>query len=82
MAICGLVITLSQDPDQRSHAKQFLASADGLTLGEPNGQRIPAVLETGGKADYRQRWDELQAMTGVTHLDLTYVNFEDQEEAK
>lgn len=77
MTICGLVITLSQDPKQREQALDALAAAGDLTLGAATGQRLPAVLESGsGKADYRQRWDELQALPGVTQLDLTYVNYE------
>jgi len=76
MAICGLVITLSEEQEQRELALQALETAPDLTLGEGEGGRIPAVLEAAGKADYRERWEELEAMPGVTHLDLTYVNFE------
>lgn len=76
MAICGLVITLSQEQDQRALAMKALETAKDLTLGSGAGGRIPAVLECAGKADYRQRWEELEALAGVAHLDLTYVNFE------
>ena len=78
MAICGLVITLSQQPDERELALAALAEAEDVTLGEAHCARLPAVLETaGGKADYRGRWEELERLPGVTHLDLTYVNFEE-----
>ena len=81
MTICGLVITLSQDPGQRELALEALGTANDITLGDGVGQRLPAVLEhDGGRADYRKRWEELEAMPGVPHLDLTYINYEHQEE--
>jgi hypothetical protein len=76
MAICGLVITLEQAPEEQALAIQALKDAPDVTLGEATGERIPAVLESAGKADYRQRWEELLAVPGVAHLDLTYVNYE------
>ena len=77
MAICGLVITVSERPDARGLALARLAEIEGLLLGEASGQRIPAVLERGGRHEIERLWQQLGTLPGVLHLDLAYAHYGD-----
>ena len=73
MAICGLVITLSRSDEERPVTVARLRAEPALTLGEPQGPRLPAVLEVRDRAELRERWERLLDTPGVTHVDLAFA---------
>ena len=77
MAVCGLVITLSEI--EQATSSKVLAELGWLTLGEQQRLRLPAVMEPRDRQDFRHCWDALLAVDGVVHLDLVYVDYESDE---
>jgi hypothetical protein len=76
MAISGLVITLSEDAMAAEAAAAWLEADARVTLGERFGRRLAAVAETPSVEADRALWDELNAMAGVTRVDVTYVHLD------
>ncbi len=88
MAICGLVITLEGDAPQRAATLARLADEPGITVGWPAAEdqevvaeaaRVPAVLESEGKAEYLARWRRVAELSGVAHVDLAYVHYDESD---
>lgn len=77
MPISALVITLRDTPPEREHALAELAREPCLELGEARGPRIPAVSETPTLEAGRQLVERLLSTTGVAHVDVLSVHFED-----
>lgn len=79
MPISGLVVTLSDDKQQRHRAIATIDADDRLTIGERQKNRLPVVAETGTIGEGRQLMrEELLEIDGVMFVDLVTVNFEDQ----
>jgi hypothetical protein len=78
MTISALVITLTSDAPIRSRALATLLATEALTLGEPNGARVPAVLETSSLRASRDVVEGLQATPGIQTVDVVQVHFEDE----
>lgn len=77
MAVSGLVVTLAQDPALAEASLAALVRDARLTLGERFGRRLSLVAETPGPREDRQLCDDLRAMPGVVHVDVTFVGFDE-----
>ncbi|MEW5852689.1 MAG: hypothetical protein AB2A00_28145 [Myxococcota bacterium] len=79
MPVSALVITLSDDVDEREHALSVLGAHAGLVLGpEQAGRRVPAVLETATLGEgIRRLEEELPLVRGVRFIDVVSVDFSD-----
>lgn len=80
MPVSALVITLSREPKARQAALDWLSADARITLGEPQRDQLPVVLETAtlrGGVDAVRR--ELPAVTGVAFVHVISVDFSDLE---
>ena len=78
MAISGLAILLSPEPDQRESALSALAAHPQLELGPRNGDRISAVLDTPDTHQDRLAVKQLENLSGVLRVDLVCVYFDEE----
>lgn len=77
MAISGLVITLSGDGQEAAQALAWLEADARITLGARDGRRVAAVAETPSVRADRDLWDEVHALEGVEHVDVTFVGLDE-----
>lgn len=68
--LSSLIITLSEAPSARAAALATLALRPDLTLGEPGGAWVPAVLDS---ADPYEAFREIEAIPGVTLVEVVFV---------
>ncbi len=80
MAITGLVLTLSDDPEERARALERLESEPAVTLGESSGARYPVVVDTPSSREDRDVFQRLSVTEGVRLVELVCANFEDSED--
>jgi len=78
MAISGLAILLSPEPEQRESALQALQDCPQLELGPSNGDRISAVLDTPDTHQDRRIFRQLEKLPGVLRIDLVCVYFDEE----
>lgn len=76
MAITGLVITLSGDPVASKEAWRAIEGHDLLSLGEPNGRKVPVVADAPSREDDMAVWQWLNELNGVDFVDVVYVDVE------
>jgi len=79
MPISGLVITVANEADTLVLVRSALALEPGLTLGETQGPRIPAVLEAADEDASKLAHDRLVRMPGVVQVDVVFVGFDEAE---
>lgn len=77
MPISALVITLKETWLEREHALAELAREPCIELGEAQGLRLPAVLETPTLEAGRRLVERVLSTAGVAHVDVLSVHFED-----
>jgi nitrate reductase NapAB chaperone NapD len=70
------VVTLSNAPEKHTEVIAALRSIPALTLGEPNGHRIPLVVEADAQ-DSRHWHDWIANLPGVAHVEVAFVSFEE-----
>ena len=68
--LSSLIITLADTPSERAEALAALAKRADLTLGEPGGSWVPAVLDS---ADPYGAFRELEALPCVTLVEVVFV---------
>ena len=73
MTIAALVLVL--DPLLRVPTLAKLAALPFLTLGEPAGARLPAVLEAPDQQTGGRLLDELEAHPGLLAIELVSAHF-------
>jgi len=76
MPVSALIITVHGKADQPALRAQ-MAKIAGLELGEAQALRWPAVTETDSLEQGRELLERVQALSGVVHVDVLSVNFED-----
>ena len=76
MPIFGFVLTLTA-ASGTSRALEALAREPGVTLGAPNGSRLPVVLELEAHADPEARVAGWLALPDVLHVDYAFADFDD-----
>lgn len=72
----ALVVTLAEGAGARSSAVAILAADERLTLGDPEGARLPVVAETKGLADSEALVERLATLPGVLAVDVVVVDFD------
>jgi hypothetical protein len=77
MPILGVVAVLSSRPDERAAALAALQADPRVTPGDPQGDRLPLVLETRDRADDKACWAALEAIPGLVALDVAFADFSD-----
>ena len=65
MAISGVVITL-RTPEAGLHRLEM----DGVTLGQPQGDRVPAVIEARDLESSARIFEHLEEIEGVVRIEL------------
>lgn len=76
MPVLSAVLTL---PDPAA-ALTALASKPEVTIGPPKGVRYPVVLSTDSRQADKALWSWVQALPGVIHVELVFVDFSDLHE--
>lgn len=76
MAVTGLIITLSGDPEASEEARRAMEGHDLLSLGEPNGRKVPVVADAPSQEDDMAVWQWLNELNGVDFVDVVYVDVE------
>ena len=76
MAIAGLVITLSGDPAASEEAWRAMEGHELLSLGKPNGRKVPVVADAPSQEDDMAVWQWLNELNGVEYVDVVYVDVE------
>ncbi len=74
MPISGLVLSLREPVEE---ALAVLRTQSALELGELNGQRVPAVLETSSLRESEDLVRLLATLPGVLAVDVVTVDFTD-----
>ena len=77
MPISGLVLSLREPVDP---TLTLLRRHSALELGEPCGQRVPAVLETASLRESEELVRSLAAIPGVLLVDVVTVDFVESTE--
>lgn len=77
MPVVGAVLTLSAEPAERVATLWALNADHRVTLGEVHEPRLPVVVETTGRAEDRQFWRDLEALPGVTLIEVCFADFSD-----
>lgn len=77
MPISGFSITLADDEASAQASLQIMSRDGRLELGPRKGRRIAAVGETPTTREDRALWDWLNALPGVVHVDVVFVEFND-----
>lgn len=78
MAISGVVLTLNPDPEVRRVCIEALANEPSLTLGEEQGDRLAAVIDTPTIREGYRAWDRIAQVEGVLLLEMVCVDYEDE----
>ena len=68
--LSSLIITLANTPTERAAALAALTARADLTLGEPGGNWVPAVLDS---ADPYGAFRELEALPGIVLVEVVFV---------
>jgi hypothetical protein len=82
MPISGLVITVRETSGATGDVMRRLASEPRLACGEPQGNRLPAVLETAQAGESRAVHEWLLLVPGVVNVDVVFVGFEEERSAR
>lgn len=78
MPISSLVITYGNTAEAKS-ARELLTSDTRIELGELVGIRQPLVIETTTQNEDKDLWKWINSLPGVTHVDVAFVSFLDDE---
>lgn len=74
MVISSLVVTV--EPDACVRVIEAIATRGDLTLGEPQGIRIPVVGEHADAGAGARAIDEVTALDGVLRVDVVAIDFD------
>jgi hypothetical protein len=79
MVLSALVVTLSDDVDERAFALALLRGDKRIAIGDAEGTRVPVVLETSTAREGAQLAEALLDVDGVRLVDLVLADFSDEE---
>ena len=77
MPVLGAVVSLCEEGPQRQQALEFLAAHPAITVGAPQVQGLPVVVESSSRTEDREIWKALESQPGILFLALVYVDFSD-----
>ncbi|MFT7521488.1 MAG: hypothetical protein ACI9MC_003639 [Kiritimatiellia bacterium] len=75
MPVHAAVLTL--DPSAAPTTLQKLGCMEWLTLGEPQGFRLPVVADPPDRDADRVVWRAIEHLAGITHIELVFSEFSD-----
>lgn len=73
MPVLSAVLTLPK----AEAALTAMAEKPEVAIGPPNGVRYPVVLSTDSREADKALWKWVQALPGVTHVELVFADFSD-----
>jgi hypothetical protein len=79
MVLSALVVTLSDDDEERECALALLSADPRIAMGDAEGARVPVVLETSTAREGAQLAEALLDVDGVRLVDLVLADFSDEE---
>ena len=77
MPISSLIVR-TEEPKQ-AFVVEALATHPAIEVGHVGTGSIAVITETPGKDADTYLWKQIEAIEGVTHVELIYHNFEDLE---
>jgi nitrate reductase NapAB chaperone NapD len=77
MPVAALVVTLDADPTQQRNALLSLTADVQVTLGRPNGLRLPVVIEGNDDQDTLIALQRAERTVGVVLIEVVSVDFSD-----
>lgn len=77
MPVSGLIISLSEDRRERDGALQAIKHHNAISTGEPQGLRLPVVVDTPCSEADREVWLWLHELPGVLFVDLVCTDASD-----
>lgn len=77
MPVCGWVVRMTGEPGRWEEARRALARLRGITVGEPQGPRLPVVSEGEDPAEVYAVPERLLSVPGVAHVDLVFSDLSD-----
>jgi len=78
MPISGLAITLARDSTLADAARRALDNDGRVELGPEHAHRIAATIETQSQQEDRRLREWIDALPGVTHVDIAFIHFDDE----
>jgi hypothetical protein len=80
MPTSGLILTLDEDPAERSRAISWLASDPRISCGELQGAHLPVAAQTDTlEAGIALVREELPSQPGISFVHVVCVDFEDAD---
>lgn len=76
MPVSGLAITLSSDARAAAECLRALETESRIELGPRHGNRLAIVTETQSQEEDKALWAWLDALPGVTLVDVAFVHFD------
>ena len=77
MPVSGLVVSLANEPNLRETAIDAIRQESQIEIGVINSLRMAVVVDTPSSEEDKEIWTWLNALPGVTFVDVAMVGFED-----
>ena len=77
MPVSGLVVSLANEPNLRETAIDAIRQESQIEIGVINSLRMAVVVDTPSSEEDKEIWNWLNALPGVTFVDVAMVGFED-----
>ncbi len=77
MPIIGAVLQLSEEASEKSAALEFVEQHSQITVGEPQVNGLPIVLDAESRTAEKAIWAEINAEPGIVFSSVVYVDFSD-----
>ncbi|MBT3218559.1 MAG: molybdopterin-dependent oxidoreductase [Proteobacteria bacterium] len=81
MPVLGAVVTLCSNAALRQGAIDDISDIPFVTVGEPQGHRLPIVIETSEPREEKAVWRSVLAVDGVVHAGLANATYESLDQA-
>jgi nitrate reductase NapAB chaperone NapD len=81
MPVSGLVVSLCKEARPRAEAIEKMAQEPRITVGALAANRLAIVLDTASSEEDKQLWDWLNALPGVTFVQVAFVGYEPKGES-
>ncbi len=79
MPVSGLVVSLSDQHALREATIDTILQESRIGVGVIQSQRMAVVVDTPTREEDKEIWNWLNALPGVTFVDVALVGFEDDQ---
>ena len=79
MPVSGLVATVTPSAEVEAVCRT-LQREPAVQLGQPEGRRIPLVVDTPDRDTDKRVWQRLSATPGLLNLDVVFVGFDEGQQ--